>query len=412
MKKQILFFSLLVPALIADGALHAQSTGLVVTSSNNVGIGTANPQGKLHVSGAVNDKVVLDNGMILSQKNAAGNIVSLLSHYSNDTVYLQNPNGPIDLFTTEDDLYIKQGGNVGIGTTGPGTLLHVKGSFVPAWMQVAIQSTAADDRSGISFWSSGGARMASFYAGNDGNSYLSGTEAANSVFHIFSAGAERMTFLPSGNVGIGTSAPLGKLDINGTSGGSGFVFIPKAIGSPGTGNRHLSFEQEQAWGTAYFVKQIDNGGTATNDVTLEFFPDNSNANPTMVVQGTNNGGNVGIGTASPGYKLDVNGSVHATSFISATNTYADFVFKPDYKLAPLNEVEATIKKDGHLPGIPSEEEAKAHGIDLAQMQVRLLQKIEELTLHQIEQEKELKAQSKEIENLKKENVQLRAKLNP
>jgi len=114
-------------------------------------------------------------------------------------------------------------------------------------------------------------------------------------------------------------------------------------------------------------------------------------------------GNVGIGTTSPGYKLEVAGSVRATSFVANANTYADFVFKPDYKLRSLSEVEASIKANGHLPDIPSEAEAKARGIDLAEMQVKLLQKVEELTLYLVEHDKELKF-------LRAENASLRQHL--
>lgn len=111
-------------------------------------------------------------------------------------------------------------------------------------------------------------------------------------------------------------------------------------------------------------------------------------------------GNVGIGTTAPGYKLEVAGSVRATSFIGNVNTYADFVFKPEYKLRSLSEVDTYIAAHGHLPDIPTEVEVKARGIDLAEMQVKLLQKVEELTLY-------LVAHDKEIKLLRAENAALR-----
>jgi hypothetical protein len=79
--------------------------------------------------------------------------------------------------------------------------------------------------------------------------------------------------------------------------------------------------------------------------------------------------------------------------------YAHFVFKSDYRLPALSEVEAHIKARGHLSGIPSEAEARAEGIDLAAMQVTLLQKIEELTLHQIAQDERVTEQQRLIQQL-------------
>ncbi len=74
--------------------------------------------------------------------------------------------------------------------------------------------------------------------------------------------------------------------------------------------------------------------------------------------------------------------------------WADFVFKPDYKLNSLKTVEAFIKKNGHLPNVPSAETVLKNGIDLADTQRILLQKIEELTLYIIEQEKRIKVLEK------------------
>lgn len=114
-------------------------------------------------------------------------------------------------------------------------------------------------------------------------------------------------------------------------------------------------------------------------------------------------GNVGVGTSSPSHKLTVAGSVRATSFVADVNTYADFVFRPGYKLASLGEVEAAIKAKGHLPDIPSEAEVKRDGLDVARMQVKLLQKVEELTLY-------LLAHEKELQQLRAENQILRSEV--
>lgn len=80
--------------------------------------------------------------------------------------------------------------------------------------------------------------------------------------------------------------------------------------------------------------------------------------------------------------------------------WADFVFADDYQLPSLGDVETCIKTQGHLPGIPTEAEVKKNGTNLGEMNVKLLQKIEELTLYMIQQSKEINRLSKEIDCLK------------
>jgi hypothetical protein len=111
----------------------------------------------------------------------------------------------------------------------------------------------------------------------------------------------------------------------------------------------------------------------------------------------------GIGIAPiSGYRLAVDGAVRARSITVDSASWADFVFDEDYELSTLSEVEAHIAEHGHLPEIPSEAEVMERGIDLAAMQVKLLQKIEELTLHTIRQEKELQRLAAENCELKKQ----------
>ncbi|MEN9353991.1 MAG: hypothetical protein RL318_1316, partial [Fibrobacterota bacterium] len=76
---------------------------------------------------------------------------------------------------------------------------------------------------------------------------------------------------------------------------------------------------------------------------------------------------------------------------TAATIVPDYVFEPEYRLAPLSEVEAYTKENKHLPEIPSATEIEKGGLDLAQMNLLLLKKIEELTLHAIAQEKRIQA---------------------
>jgi len=111
---------------------------------------------------------------------------------------------------------------------------------------------------------------------------------------------------------------------------------------------------------------------------------------------------VGIGTIYPdaNYRMSVNGKIRAKE-IKVETGWSDFVFKPDYKLRTLSEVESYIKENGHLPEIPSEQEVTENGVELGDMSSKLLQKIEELTLYMIEQ-------NKRIEKLEDENNQLKS----
>jgi hypothetical protein len=115
---------------------------------------------------------------------------------------------------------------------------------------------------------------------------------------------------------------------------------------------------------------------------------------------------VGIGTRSPQNTLDVNGTIRAKE-IKVETGWADFVFNPLYQLKSLTEVEKYIKEYGHLQDIPSAAEVEQNGVNVGEMQTKLLQKVEELTLYVIELKKNYiqlqiqnKEQEKEITDLK------------
>ena len=111
---------------------------------------------------------------------------------------------------------------------------------------------------------------------------------------------------------------------------------------------------------------------------------------------TLNNGKLGIGTVNPGsWKLAVNGSIRAKE-IKVETGWSDFVFYADYKLPTLKEVEKHIKEKGHLKDIPSAKEVEKNGILLGEMNSKLLQKIEELTLYTIQQQKEIIKQKQDV----------------
>ena len=107
------------------------------------------------------------------------------------------------------------------------------------------------------------------------------------------------------------------------------------------------------------------------------------------------GGNVAIGTTDPqGYKLAVNGSAIATSItVKAYTNWPDFVFKPTYKLPSLTEVKTYIDKNHHLSDVPSATEVEKNGLNLGEMNKVLVQKVEELTLYLIAQNKQVAEQN-------------------
>jgi hypothetical protein len=119
-------------------------------------------------------------------------------------------------------------------------------------------------------------------------------------------------------------------------------------------------------------------------------------------------GSVGISTTTTGtHKLAVNGTIGAREIKVEASAWSDFVFEDNYQLKDLEEVESYIEENKHLPDVPSEKEVLENGIQLGEMDAKLLQKIEELTLYLINQNKQLMKQSNEIQQLKTEIKKLK-----
>ena len=168
-----------------------------------------------------------------------------------------------------------------------------------------------------------------------------------------------------------------------------------------TGYRDVTTDQIGARIAAirYNIHQADKA--YIQNTALAFYTNASGLNPgTTDLQERmriSPGGYIGIGTINPQTKLDVRGVISATEVKVQILTGADHVFGESYDLRPLSEVERFVQENKHLPEIPSEKQMQEEGLSINEFQIKLLQKIEELTLYTIELKKEidqLKAQNK------------------
>lgn len=130
----------------------------------------------------------------------------------------------------------------------------------------------------------------------------------------------------------------------------------------------------------------------------------------------NQDGKVRIGSnnrATPdGYRLFVEQGILTEKVKVAVSTlgdWSDYVFAPDYKLMPLEEVEQFTKENKHLPNVPSASDMVSNGLDVAQMDAKLLEKIEELTLYAVQQNNETKQLRAELQAQKTETKELNEK---
>jgi len=196
----------------------------------------------------------------------------------------------------------------------------------------------------------------------------------------------KLSLTNSGFLGIGTVNPSAELEVKSVSNNNAEIHINSSTnGKPSI----IRFQDAgtTTWGLLSHYPNPDK-------LSIYNYHNNSNA----MVFDIN--GNVGIGTANPnGWKLSVNGQIRAKE-IKVETGWSDFVFYDDYKLPTLQEVENYIKEKGHLKDIPSAKDVEENGIYLGEMDSKLLQKIEELTLYTLQQEKKINKIEKENESLK------------
>jgi hypothetical protein len=366
-----------------------------IEGTGNVGIGTTSPVVKLSVYGPADDSAAIS-----------------LQSGTNSRFYIQQGGALLKIGGITPGIgaiNVLNSGKVGIGTNAPAYTLDVNGDF-------RLGSTAGGLAYSIGFTRTAGAQL---YGTTTGGLSLGGD----------ATGVDAVV-MPGGNVGIGTANPGYKLDIAG-----GSVNIGAGANTAYRAGSYVSIGNMSYTNTPYIAF---NAFLTTSDITTgkNLVTPNYNAGSGLIIRGEGGGsglhflqknyansatsydvnsftevftitaaGTVGVGVTSTGsHRFAVDGSIGARKVKVTQGTWADFVFHPDYQLPSLSEVEKFIKANQHLPEIPSAAEVQTDGIDLGEMNKKLLQKIEELTLYLIDMKKE-------INELKSQNEALHKKMN-
>lgn len=229
---------------------------------------------------------------------------------------------------------------------------------------------------------------------NYGGDFSGGTLIGRDVYFK----DDGISYVASGNFGIGTRMPLAKFDIR-----NGNILVKNLINENGSSAIMIAQSVVNAnftdVGTSIRTITQNSGG---NRYGMQFFTMESHLVGQTEKLRIDGNGNVGIGTTNPDSKLTVAGNIH-TQEVKVTvqaGSVPDYVFANDYKLKSLEEVEEYIKQNSHLPEIPSAQEIEGKGLMLAEMNLSLLKKMEEMTLYMIAQDKEVKSLKKENEILK------------
>ena len=213
--------------------------------------------------------------------------------------------------------------------------------------------------------------------------------------------AAQNTFPTNGNVGIGTSAPVGSLDIFTAENTTTVPLISLRSNFHVAGNygmiRFGDYTQTVQYQKGAIIYESVSGSARGK---LHIAMENTDGAGSVTLADARltvlSDGNVGIGTTNPTEKLSVNGKIKAKEVKVEATGWPDYVFATGYRPLGPDELEQYISVNKHLPGLPSAKEVEENGVELGKMNKKLLEKIEELTLYMISQQKEIKALKEQI----------------
>ncbi len=380
-----------------------------------LGVGTTTPEGNLQLHGDSQRMIFStstsgnpSSARIEFWENTGGISSSENAHFAiqydgqSDRLRFKGKNNTI---LDQDYLSILRSGRIGIGTIEPSEELEVRSS---GFGEIMVSSNVNTNGSGIGrigFEGKTNSGSEIKFAGL--KSAIKSSDEANPIGELNFETRDgsgnyntRMT-LSGSKLGIGTSTPNGNLELFGSN--------QRLIISTEDSNEE-STARIEFWENLSGIANPDNAHFAIqydgfNDgLRFKGKNDSSLDEDFMFIK---RNGQVGIGTETMStHKLAVNGTIGSREIKVEMDNWEDRVFRKDYNLNTLEEVESFISENQHLPNIPSEEEVLENGIYLGDMNAKLLRKIEELTLYMIDLNKQVQSQQDEISELKELNSKL------
>ncbi|MDR2009871.1 MAG: hypothetical protein LBQ22_05270 [Bacteroidales bacterium] len=433
----LLFISIFCISIL----LHSQTTGYIPRYTNTsgttgnsivyqssgspykIGIGTIAPEGLFSVYSTTNSYPIARFSFSTTTSidiAGATNEGIIKNSATGKGLMLGTHNTSGDLNTNQ--LYLNTNGRVGIGIASPAAKLDINSATGETPLYIRVNNTGK-----------------LIVGSNGGVSIGSNTSAPSNGLYV------------NGNTGLGTVSPIAKLHVNGST------YIPVGngyyIGSTSESGKRLRIFHDSSWSVIDFDfilrfmgGSVIFGGEMCSNAKVTIQSRNatttsnewSNDSPFIIWTGWENddfalimgadksqscsyinskqcntgnatlalnphGGSVTIGTVDPkGYRFAVAGKMIAEEIVCKTKAYwPDYVFEENYDLLSLTELEEFINKNNHLPKVPKADEIEEKGINLGDMDNILLEKIEELTLYTIQQQKLIDEQQKLLKDLEK-----------